>query len=68
VDLLAGVPVALAPRTGTSEAESGYAPSNLPPDTREILLDLRLAREIRVQGKIIEIVEASPSGVVFRLY
>jgi len=68
VDLLAGAPVALAPGNGSSDAETGYAASNLPSDTREILLDLRLAREIRVQGKIIEIVEASPSGVVFRLY
>jgi hypothetical protein len=29
---------------------------------------MRLARQIRIQGKIIEIVEASRSGVVFNLY
>jgi len=33
------------------------------PDT-----NLRLARQIRIQGKIVEVIEASASGVVFRLY
>lgn len=37
-------------------------------DTRRIAIDLRTTREIRVQGKIIDVLEASPSGVVFRLY
>ena len=67
VDKLAGAPVASSPGTGP-EQPSGSAGIAMPPDTRDILLDLRLARQIRIQGKIIEIVEASDSGVVFRLY
>ncbi|HYB52183.1 MAG TPA: hypothetical protein VED47_13840 [Burkholderiaceae bacterium] len=67
-DLLAGLPVPPAPGAEGSGGEAAYAASALPPNTRQIVLDLRLARQIRVQGKIIEIVEAGPSGVVFRLY
>jgi len=67
VDKLAGAPVAPSPGTGPDQP-SGSAGMVTPPDTRDILLDLRLARQIRIQGKIIEIVEASDSGVVFRLY
>jgi len=67
VDNLAGAPVGSRP-AAASDTEAGSAGASLPPDTREILLDLRMARQIRIQGKIIEIVEASNSGVVFRLY
>jgi len=38
------------------------------PRTQEIVLDLRLARQIHVQGKIVEVIEATNTGVVFRLY
>lgn len=67
VDNLAGAPAASAP-AASSGLEAGGAPAGLPRDTRDILLDLRLARQIRIQGKVIEIVEASDTGVVFRLY
>ena len=67
LDNLAGAPVVSTPAAG-SGLEAGTAPAGLPPDTRDISLDLRLARQIRIQGKIIEIVEASDTGVVFRLY
>jgi hypothetical protein len=68
VDKLAGA-AAPVPAVGT-EAESGAAPADqgLAPDTRLIALDLRLTRQIHMQGKIIEVVEATPSGVVFRIY
>jgi hypothetical protein len=36
--------------------------------TRQIPLDLRTTRLLRVQDKVIEVREAGPSGVVFRLY
>ena len=67
LDNLAGAPVVSTPAAG-SGLEPGTTAAGLPPDTRDILLDLRLARQIRIQGKIIEIVEASDTGVVFRLY
>ncbi len=67
VDKLAGAP-AVPPSAVVADQQSGSAASGMPPDSRDILLDLRLARQIRIQGKIIEIVEASDSGVVFRLY
>jgi hypothetical protein len=50
-------------RPGTEESNGPDAPN-----TRKIALDLRLTRQIRIQGKIIEVIEATPSGVVFRLY
>ena len=69
VDLLAGPPPAALSSTALpSDVEPSFAAAGLPADTRQILLDLRLARQIRVQGKIIEILEASATGVVFRLY
>lgn len=73
-DLAAGAPVPVAARPAAGEAgpQSGESPAGLasaaPADTREIVLDLRLTRQIRVQGKIIEVLEATPSGVVFRLF
>ena len=60
VDVLAGRPV-------RADAGAGVARSG-PIDTRRIAIDLRTTREIHVQGKIIDVLEASPSGVVFRLY
>jgi len=70
VDAMAGTPARppFVPAAAVLDAETGTAATTLPADTREIVVDLRLARQIRVQGKIIEIVEASASGVVFRLY
>ena len=68
VDILAGPPVPPGSVVAATEVEPGATAGILPVDTREILLDLRLARQIRIQGKIIEIIEASASGVVFRLY
>ncbi len=47
--------------------DAGIAPDG-PPNVQLIAVDLRLGRQIRVQGKIIEILQASASGVVFRLY
>jgi hypothetical protein len=49
-------------------AEPGTLTPAMPPNTRDIALDLRLGRQLRVQGKIIEVIEATASGVVFRLY
>lgn len=70
VDALAGAPgpAKTAPAAAALDSDAGTSTATLPADTRQILLDLRLARQIRVQGKIIEILEASASGVVFRLY
>lgn len=68
VDTLAGPPVPPRSAAAAYEVAPGTAGALLPLDTTEILLDLRLARQIRIQGKIIEILEASASGVVFRLY
>ncbi|HYA66310.1 MAG TPA: hypothetical protein VEE84_06455, partial [Burkholderiaceae bacterium] len=68
VDTLAGPPPAPPVGAASPDTEAGFAAAGLPADTRQILLDLRLSRQIRVQGKIIEILEASASGVVFRLY
>jgi len=60
VDALAGTPEApQAPVDGAAAAD---------PNTREIVLDMRLARQLHIQGKIIEVLEATSSGVVFRLY
>jgi hypothetical protein len=55
------VPAAAAP-------ESGNPTPAMAPNTRDIAIDLRLGRQLRVQGKIIEVIEATASGVVFRLY
>jgi len=38
------------------------------PNTRDIAMDLRLSRQLHIQGKIVEVVEATATGVVFRLY
>jgi hypothetical protein len=74
VDTLAGPPqlpageaAAVPAELGSASASHGAAASD-PPDTRRILVDLRLSRQIQIQGKIIEIVEATASGVVFRIY
>jgi hypothetical protein len=56
-----------APASGVDGGPGG-ASAPLAPNTRDIALDLRLTREIHIQGKIIEVVEATASGVVFRLY
>jgi hypothetical protein len=69
VDAIAGPPVAPAMEPVALAADQGGGDRTaLPPDTRDIVIDMRLARQIRIQGKIVEIVEATPSGVVFRLY
>jgi hypothetical protein len=47
-----------AAQPGTTAAQS----------TREIALDLRVSRLLRVQEKVLEVREADPSGVDFRLY
>lgn len=72
-DSLAGP--ALPPRTlALAAARSGEAmdaPDSAAfeaPDTRLVVLDLRQVRQIHIQGKIVEVLEATPSGVVFRLY
>jgi len=62
VDALAGTPD--APKAPARE--DGAAAND--PNAREIVLDMRLARQLHIQGKIIEILEATSSGVVFRLY
>lgn len=58
VDTVAG------PGTAAPAAPDGAAE----PDTRQIVVDLRTSRQLRVQGKIIEVIEATASGVVFRIY
>ncbi len=63
VDGIAGAgqaPVA-APGTDAAVVAGGA-------DARQIALDLRLVRQVHVQGKIVEVLEATPSGVVFRIY
>ena len=67
IDTLAGAPVPPSTESGAGEANAQTAGPTAP-DTRQIVLDLRLTRQIRIQGKIIEILEATPSGVVFRIY
>ena len=57
---------ALVPAPAAPEAGGNSAPAA--PNTREIALDLRFTRQLRVQGKIIEVIEATASGVVFHLY
>ncbi|SPE22980.1 exported hypothetical protein [Burkholderiales bacterium] len=70
VDALAGAPVPprAEPAAVVLDTDAGASAAAMPADTREIVVDLRVARQIRIQGKIIEILEASASGVVFRLY
>ena len=53
-------------RAGAPEPVTGD-PSGRP-DVRRIAIDLRTTRQIHIQGKIVEILEATASGVVFRLY
>jgi len=60
-DALAGTGAAVAPGAAKTAAETRS-------DTRQIILDLRLARQVRIQGKVIEVLEASSSGVVFHIY
>jgi hypothetical protein len=68
-DHVAGAPEAAALTPDVADA-APTAPGDgkQPIDTRDIVLDLRLVRQIHIQGKVIEVVEATPSGVVFRLY
>jgi hypothetical protein len=57
------------PATGPTGPDEGpTAVPAAPADTREIVLDLRLSRQIRIQGRTIEILEATAAGVVFHLY
>ncbi len=63
IDALAGAPV-----LDKSAGAAGGEGTGLAANTRQIVLDLRLSRQIRVQGKIIEIIEATSSGVVYHLY
>lgn len=69
VDSIAGKPdpQALEPAPTPAEGAQAEAPT-LPPDTRDIVIDLRRARQIHIQGKVVEILEATSSGVVFNLY
>jgi hypothetical protein len=69
-DSAAGSPQAPAipVSSGAEGAERVQSPDTLPPHTMPIVLDLRLTRQIHVQGKIIEVVQATATGVVFRLY
>jgi len=59
-----------APAAAGGEASSGNGTIAPPaaPNTRDIAMDLRLSRQLRIQGKIVEVIEATASGVVFRLY
>lgn len=68
IDDLAGAPVQSATIALPDMADADTMATALPANTRNIVLDLRLTRQIRIQGKIIEVVEATASGVVFRLY
>ena len=63
VDSIAGAGQSPAPAPGTEAAPAGAGA-----DTRQIALDLRLVRQIHIQGKIVEVLEATRSGVVFRIY
>jgi hypothetical protein len=68
IDDLAGAPARVLPQEAMGDASAGQGAPAQPLNTREIVLDLRLTRQIHVQGKIIEVLEATASGVVFRLY
>jgi hypothetical protein len=73
-DNLAGQKAPIPPLTEAADSGSDASAAKTasktadPPNTRQIALDLRLNRQIHIQGKIIEVVEATASGVVFRLY
>jgi hypothetical protein len=69
VDTVAGAPETPAALAGAADVVSKPGEgTDAPIDTRDIVLDLRLVRQIHIQDKVIEVVEATPSGVVFRLY
>lgn len=57
-----------APAAAQAGVAEDPASGDSGPDTHKIHLDLRLARQLRIQGKVIEVVEANATGVVFRLY
>ena len=61
VDSVAGPGRAVAPQPVTGD------PAHVRP-AFGIAVDLRTTRQIHVQGKLVEILEATASGVVFRLY
>ena len=63
--LAPAAPVAAAADTGSGIGTDNAATA---PNTRDIAMDLRLSRQLHIQGKIVEVVEATTSGVVFRLY
>jgi hypothetical protein len=67
-DSLAGAPIAVKDPAAPVETELKYTPDSDTPNTRQIVMDLRLTRQLHIQGKTIEVVEASPTGLVFRLY
>lgn len=67
-DALGGTAIAVKDPSEPVEPELKYTPDSDTPNTRQIVLDLRLTRQIHIQGKTVEVVEASPSGLVFRLY
>jgi hypothetical protein len=61
-------PAAPAAPGGDDNLASGAIAPPATPNTRDIAMDLRLSRQLHIQGKIVEVVEATASGVVFRLY
>lgn len=69
-DAYAGPPEpAKIPAGGADLSAKAAVPADAEaPDTRKIVLDMRLTRQIHIQGKTIEILEATPSGVIFRVY
>lgn len=69
-DAMAGHAVAVTPAPGPADPQGlvPVAEEAQQLNTRQIALDLRLTRQLRIQGKIVEVIEATPSGVVFRLY
>jgi len=62
------VPSAPPAAAGDANPGNGAIASPATPNTRDIAMDLRLSRQLHIQGKIVEVIEATASGVVFRLY
>jgi hypothetical protein len=65
-----GAVLAPVPTVVPADASAGHSAIAAPvtPNMRDIALDLRLSRQLHIQGKIVEVLEATASGVIFRLY
>jgi hypothetical protein len=67
-DAIAGKGRAVSPGALPADAALQDGAPAAAADSRQIVVDLRTTRQIHVQGKIIEVIEATAEGVVFRIY